>query len=411
MKHIYTKKNGRDIPENDKIFGINSRAKEYGEKYGKENLVNATVGALLDEEGKLIVMDSIKDIFSSLEPSMYAPYASIDGDLEYQNSIIDSIIGDIESPLKKGVVATPGGTGAIKNMIVNYTNVGDSVLTTDWYWATYNTICQENSRKLETFEIFNDNREFNVEGMIASIKEISKKQDSLSLIINTPAHNPTGYSLSSKDWDLVIEALNNSSHDFESICLFIDIAYIDFAGEESEVRAFISKLHRLNDNVVTIMGYSGSKTYTLYGLRIGAMMCLHKSQEIIDEFKIACKFSSRNSWSNSPKAGHEIIKKIYSSEDILKRVNSERSIYREMLSERGKIFEDEAKKVNLEILPFDGGFFVSIPCSNPEEVSSKLEEEGIFVVPLKKGLRVSVASISKDNCRKLPSRIVPYIVK
>ena len=77
-----------------------------------------------------------------------------------------------------------------------------------------------------------------------------------------------------------------------------------------------------------------------------------------------------------------------------------------MLLRRGRAFEEEAEKAGLDMVPFDAGFFVSVPCENPDEVSAKLEKEGIFLVPLAKGIRVSVASISEEKCRMIPARIV-----
>ena len=76
-----------------------------------------------------------------------------------------------------------------------------------------------------------------------------------------------------------------------------------------------------------------------------------------------------------------------------------------MLLRRGKAFEEEAKKVDLVTVPFDAGFFVSIPCDDSDAVASKLEEKGIFTVPLEKGIRVSVASVSEEKCRILPAEI------
>lgn len=76
-----------------------------------------------------------------------------------------------------------------------------------------------------------------------------------------------------------------------------------------------------------------------------------------------------------------------------------------MLSKRGRAFTEAAKEAGLEIVPFDAGFFISIPCDNPDEISARLEKEGLFIVPLAKGLRVSVASISEEKCRKLPAMI------
>ena len=153
------------------------------------------------------------------------------------------------------------------------------------------------------------------------------------------------------------------------------------------------------------MAYSLSKTYTLYGTRCGAMICIAKTKEIADEFKRVCEYSSRGSWSNSAKVAQVILSRIYGDPELLERVNKERAHYREMLISRGKAFETEAKRVGLETVPFDAGFFISIPCDNPDEISAKLEKQGLFIVPLAKGLRVSIASISEEKCRKIPAMI------
>ena len=76
-----------------------------------------------------------------------------------------------------------------------------------------------------------------------------------------------------------------------------------------------------------------------------------------------------------------------------------------MLIKRGEAFMEAAKEVGLETVPFRSGFFMTIPCDNAEAVAKKLEEEGIFTVPLAKGIRVSGASISEDVSRRLPAAI------
>ena len=89
-------------------------------------------------------------------------------------------------------------------------------------------------------------------------------------MINTPAHNPTGYSLSLNDWGKLISIVNDAPC---KVALFLDIAYIDYAGEEDEVRAFLPMLAGLGDNVLPIFGcmpsaYSSSTTsFSLIGLR------------------------------------------------------------------------------------------------------------------------------------------------
>ena len=117
------------------------------------------------------------------------------------------------------------------------------------------------------------------------------------------------------------------------------------------------------------------------------------------------EFASRGSWSNCSRAAQSVMARIYADEELAARVTKERAEIRDMLLRRGKAFEEEAKKVGLVTVPFDAGFFVSIPCDDPDAVASKLEEKGIFTVPLAKGVRVSVASVSEEKCRVLPAEI------
>ena len=290
-------------------------------------------------------------------------------------------------------------------MIANYSEPGDKIITSDWHWAPYNTIAGEIGRSVATFELFTADRKFNWESFRETVNGLLESQQSLVVIMNTPAHNPTGYSLTLEDWDNVVRVLTEAAETGKAIALVVDAAYIDFAGDEEEYRRFLPKLEELPANVLPIIAYSLSKTYTLYGTRCGAMICIAKTQEIADEFKRVCEYSSRGSWSNSAKVAQVILSRIYGEPGLLERVDEERAHYREMLIKRGRAFEEEARNVGLKIVPFDAGFFISIPCSDPDAISAKLEKEGVFIVPLAKGLRVSVASISEDKCRKLPAII------
>ena len=402
---IFASRQERNIPKEDKIFGINNRAKAMIAREGKEKVVNATIGALLDDDGELIVLSSVNDVFKNLSPKEFAEYAPISGTPEFKKAVKQDALRGYEP---KGFVeasATPGGTGAIRNTIANYTDRGDSVLVADWYWSPYGTIAAEQGRSVETFAFFNDERKFNADDFKVKAESLLSKQQRLVVILNTPAHNPTGYSLTTEDWNnvkTVLEALPTE----KKITLLVDVAYIDFAGDEVEYRSFLPILEDMPENVLTLISHSLSKAYTLYGMRCGALICLAKTEEIAEEFKRVCEFSSRASWSNCARAPQVILSKIYSDPELKAKVFEERQGYREMLLRRGRAFEKAAAECGLEMVPFDAGFFASIPCSNPDEIASRLEKEGIFLVPLAKGLRVSVASVSEEVCRRLPARIL-----
>jgi len=404
-EYILARGNGRNIPHEDKIFGISNRAKAMIAEKGADKVINATIGSLLDDNGELVVLSSVDEVFKHLSPKDYADYAPIGGIAPFKEAVQKAAFGVHQPKGFTEAVATPGGTGSLRNVISNYSDGGDKVLTSDWHWAPYNTIAGEIGRSIDTFEFFTPERKFNTESFAAKVNELLAAQESLVIIMNTPAHNPTGYSLTLEDWDNVVAVLTEAAECGKAIALVVDAAYIDFAGDEEEYRRFLPKLENLPVNVISIVAYSLSKTYTLYGTRCGAMICVAKTQEIADEFKRVCEYSSRGSWSNSAKVAQVILSRIYGDPGLLERVNEERAHYRDMLIARGRAFEEAAHEAGLETVPFDAGFFISIPCEDPDAISVELEKQGLFIVPLAKGLRVSVASISEEKCRKLPAMI------
>lgn len=406
---ILARENGRKIPKEDKVFGASSRAKAMIAEKGADKVINATIGSLLDDNGRLVVLSSVDKVFRTLKPQDYADYAPIRGIPAFAEAVKKAAFGSYEPKGFVEAVATPGGTGSLRNVISNYSSPGDKIITSDWHWAPYNTIAGEIGRSVEVFELFTQDRKFNAQSLKAKVTELLDLQESLVIILNTPAHNPTGYSLTLEDWDKVTEILTEAAAGGKAIALVVDAAYIDFAGDEEECRKFLPKLEEMPENVLPVIAYSLSKTFTLYGTRCGAAICMAKTAAIAEEFRKVCEFSSRGSWSNSAKVAQVILAKIYEDPELLEAVSSEREYYRNMLLARGRAFEEEAAKAGLEIVPFDAGFFASIPCGDPDAVSAELEKQGLFTIPLAKGIRVSVASVSEEKCRKIPAMVKAVI--
>ena len=404
-EYIIAEKNHRLIPEEDVIFGISNRANKMIKEKGADKVVNATIGMLLDDDGKLVVLSAVAATFHTLEATDFAQYAPIGGTPGFRKAVIKAIFRDYQPKAKTCVVATPGGTGSLHNAVKNYSRAGDYILTTDWHWSPYNSIATEARRKVETFHLFNEEGKFGIRNFKKKVNYLLEDQDSLLIILNTPAHNPTGYAMTDEDWAGVKEVLSEIPKD-KRVTLFVDIAYIDFAGDEDKYRSFLPVLDSFPDNVLPVLGWSASKTMTGYGMRCGAMVCMAPNDEIAAEFKRVCEFSCRATWSNSPKAGQVVMEKVFSDDELLAEVRRERAEIRDLLIRRGRAFEQAAEEAGLDILPFDNGFFATVPCSNAKEVSLKLEEQGIFLVPLAKGLRVSIASISEDKCRMIPAKIM-----
>lgn len=396
--------NGREIPKEDKVFAASGKALDAVEKYGAKDVINATVGALYDDEGKLLVLKSVEKVMKSLPAEKFAAYAPIAGTPGFKEAILKAALGSYKPKSYTAVVGTPGGTGAIRNAVANYSCPGDKILTHSWHWAPYKSIAGELYRGIEHFEMFDETGRFNVEDFGYKVKKLIRNQEHLVIILNTPANNPTGYALTMDDWYKVKEILDEVPLD-KKIALVLDVAYIDFAGEPEEVRSFYSVVDNLRANILPIIAYSASKTFTFYGARCAAMICLAHSPEVAEEFVKVNSFSSRATWSNSSRAPQEVIEQIYADKELLAEVEAERTKARDMLLARGRAFETAAKECGLEIVPFSAGFFVTVPYADPDGLCEKLNEKNVFLIPFDKGVRVSIASSSEDKCRRLPALI------
>lgn len=396
--------NGREIPKEDKVFAASGKALDAVSKYGPADVINATVGALYDDEGQLLVLKSVENVMKSLPADKYAAYAPITGTPGFKKAILRAALGSYEPKSYTCVVGTPGGTAAIRNAVANYSCPGDRILTHSWHWAPYKTIAAEMYRGIEHFEMFDEDGRFNIADFEYKVKKLTRNQEHLVIILNTPANNPTGYALTMDDWYGVKKVLDEVPLE-KKIALVLDIAYIDYAGDPEEVRGFLRVIDNLRANILPIIAYSASKTFTFYGARCAAMICLAHNPEVAEEFGRINTFSSRATWSNPPRAPQEVIDRIYSDERLLAEVEAERSKARSMLLARGKAFEEEAKKCGLKTLPFSAGFFVMVPCDDPDGLCARLNEKNVFLIPFDRGVRVSVAACSEDKCRRLPALI------
>ena len=398
-KLIFAEANGRELNFTDKIFGISSKAQEMAKREGADKVINATIGALLDDRGNLIVFDAVDKALRALKAEDFAAYAPLSGIPEYLEVIKKYAFGSHMPNMYIAASATPGGAGTIRNAIVNYSRRDETVITSDWYWAAYKTLVTENYRKLDTYKLLDESGKYNIEAFAECVDKYMKLQDSLLIIINTPAHNPTGFSLTGEDWKKVIDICEKYAALGKKVTIFVDAAYIDFTEDPDEARAFFDLFENISDNLLVLVGYSASKSFTLYGMRCGALICMTNNEEICEEFKNVTAFSGRGTWSNGTRSAQQVLVNMYNDRTMKEAVDKERDASRKMLLARGKAFEEAARECGLEMLPYDSGFFVSVPCSAPDAVGELLQKEGIFVVPLAMGLRVALSAVSEEKCR------------
>lgn len=390
----------------DKIFGANNRAVALAEKLGADKVINGTVGSILDEDGNLVMLHVVEEAYKALTPREIVSYAPIQGYPDYLEAVIDQCFGESRPDGYIRACATSGGSGVLHHVIHNYSTWGDEIISSDWHWGAYDSMCKDNGRSLREFELIGADGTFNFESFKQTVVDVAAKQTNIVIIMNSPANNPTGFALSSDDWDKVLAFLKEISKDGDkNIILVPDVAYLDYSGEKQECRKFFKKFGNLPDNILVIVAYTCSKGFTMYGQRIGAMICITQNEDIAAEFVAINQYTSRATWSNSNSAAMKAMVNICKDPAKVAELDAERAKYFTLIRERADLFMKEAQECGLKYLPYISGFFITIPMEGAQAVCDLMEKDNIFLVPLKKGIRLAVCSVSKKKIAGLAAKI------
>ena len=388
----------------DAIFKVNKECKDAIEKKGRDKVIDSTLGTLIDDDGNIIAFDCVYDTLRDMDKKDIASYGAIEGDEAYLNLLVDNCFGPYKPEAYIKAVATAGGTGAIRHSIWTFLNQGDYVICPNWYWPAYSTMCEEFAREFKTYEFLDEDFNFNLEEFTKTLDFALERRDRVLCIFNSPANNPTGFSIDDQMWDKILNVIRKRADSGKYICILLDVAYIEFAGDGSQ-KKFFQKFSSLPENIITTIAYSMSKSYTAYGIRAGACIIISSNEDIANRAFDSMKHSNRSIWSNITHAGMNILVDIESNEEKRKIYEEELMANRLLLENRANAFVESAKEVDLVHLPYFGGFFISIPCARPNEVAQKLKEKDMYIVANKNGLRFAVCAVSEEKCRISPKLI------
>ena len=401
MDHLIPSHRGR--PSDDPIFALNNEA--LSRRQRGEAIVNATVGALLDEEGNLAILPTAARAVREVGAVDWATYAPIAGTPDFLRATIRDLLGS-EPDLERTAiaVATPGGSGALRHAIANFLEPGQALLTTSWFWGPYQTLCEESDRKLESFEMFRDDGALDVAALDAMITRQIRLQKRVLVCINDPCHNPTGYSMTVDEWRAVAECL--AAHAAKApVTLLVDCAYFLYAGA-SDPRAFLRPLRPLVGRVPILFAWSASKSFTHYGLRVGALIACVADNREREAIASALGYSSRGTWSNCNRGGLVAVTRLLDDPDMARACDLERAELRSLLHARVEAFNRFGRERGLRYPRYDGGFFVTVFTPRAREKSEAMRAQGVYVVPQSRqagdgALRVALCSVAFKDVAKL----------
>jgi aromatic-amino-acid transaminase len=378
------------------IFISAHEARDRAAEIGADKVINGTVGALT-HNGSLVTFDSLDSLIPRLDIRKISSYSPLQGFPEFIDAVRQLCFGIFAPEAKIAGVAVAGGLGGIHQAVVNYTEIGDVIVTPDWHWGPYDGIVEDNHRGMTTFPFFN-NRQFNLEGFKECMENIPGTQETVFILFNSPANNPTGFALSPGEWDDMFTYLNGLDR---KIVLFLDSAYLDFAAVED--KEMFRKLDHLRSHILTIVDYSISKSFAKYGMRTAGLMAVHRDEKVLEEFFNIISISNRANYGSVNSMGQLLAMELVSDKNALEDFYKEFNVWKGVLRKRADTF---LKYIDPQIItPYKNGFFVSILSDNPAEDVEKLKKENIFLVPLGKGIRVAFCSIEEDRMETLANTI------
>ncbi len=393
MNYLAPSRQGR--PADDPIFALNAEANR--RRNAGESIVNATLGTLMQDDGRLLILETAARALREVPREEWAAYAPIAGPHDFLNAVIaDCFLGRSDFADCATAVAAAGGTGALRHAIVNFLRPGDAILTSSFFWGPYRTLCDEHERRVETFSMFDAKGGLDVAALERAAADLLEKQGRVLLILNDPCHNPTGYAMTQTEWAAVVDVLHTLS-ERGPITLLVDMAYFLY-GSADDPRAYLDELRPLLGRVGLLFAWSASKSFTHYGLRVGALVACEPDADQRRAVANALGFSCRGTWSNCNRGGLTLITRLLTDDDLARACDAERDAARDLLMTRVATFNRCAAQRGLVHPRYEGGFFVTVFADQAEERARKMRDErGVFVVPQKGALRVALCSIAERD--------------
>jgi aromatic-amino-acid transaminase len=392
-------------PGDDLIFALNAEARTRAT--AGESIVNGTLGAMMDDAGKLAVLPSVARTLREIPAEVTAAYAPISGSTAFLRAVVTDLLGDREEAAQAAVVATPGGTGALRLALNNLLEPGQTLLTTSLYWGPYKTLADEAERKLTTFRMFDEQGRLDVVDFEAKLSEQVEKEGRALVFLNSPCHNPTGYSFDDAEWDAVAAAVSRVADSGRGpVSILLDVAYARYAA--TDLSLCVDRVIHLAKKALILFAWSASKSFTEYGLRVGALVAVAPDPVVRKQIESAFSYSCRGTWSNCNAGGMAAIATILGDPRLKAQVDGERSELKAVLDRRVAVWNEHARKAGLAYPRYTGGFFTTVFCDDAVGAAAKLRGDGLFVVPQSGALRVALCSVAERDIPRLVEGIARH---
>jgi aromatic-amino-acid transaminase len=356
--------------------------------------VNLGVGVYFDENGKLPLLKCVQAaeamMMESPKPRGYLP---IDGIAAYDKAVQGLVFGAESEAVKAGRIATIqglGGTGGLKvgADFLKRLNPGVQVLISDPSWENHRALFEAAGFVVGQYPYYDaTTRGLNFDAMLAALQQASA---GTIVVLHACCHNPTGCDLSPAQWAQVVATLKS-----RNLTPFIDMAYQGFGEGIAEDGAVIGTL--MAAGLEFLVATSFSKSFSLYGERVGALSVVCPSKDEAERVLSQLKRVIRSNYSNPPTHGAQVVATVLTT-PALRAVWEEelagmRARIKQMRSAlRGKL-EAAGSKLDVSFITRQMGMF-SYTGMNKDQMQRLRSEFGVYGVD---SGRICVAALNNTN--------------
>ena len=275
--------------------------------------VNLGVGVYFDDNGKLPLLQCVQMAEKTMMDKPTARgYLPIDGIAAYDAAVKGLVFGADSEPVKSGRVATVqgiGGTGGLKigADFLKKLNPNAKVLISDPSWENHRALFTSAGFTVESYRYYDaQNRGVDFAGMLA---DLNAAAPGTIILLHACCHNPTGYDITPAQWDQVITAIQT-----KNLVAFLDMAYQGFGHGIAEDGAVIGKF--VASGLDFFVSTSFSKSFSLYGERVGALSVLCANAEEASRVLSQLKIVIRTNYSNPPIHGGAIVAAVLGNPEL-----------------------------------------------------------------------------------------------
>ena len=298
-----------EMAPRDPILGLN-------EQFAADpnpSKVNLGVGVYFDDDGKLPVLKCVAAAERQLlEAPKAKGYLPIDGIAAYDKAVQGLVFGAGSPLLAAGRVATIqalGGTGGLKvgADFLKRVNPASKVLISDPSWENHRALFTNAGFAVDTYPYYDaSSGGVRFEAMLAALNQAAA---GTIVVLHACCHNPTGCELLPAQWEQVVQVVKA-----RGLVAFLDMAYQGFGDDIAQDGAVVGQFVAADVNF--FVSTSFSKSFSLYGERVGALsvVCADKDEaaRVLSQLKIVI----RTNYSNPPTFGAQVVATVLTTPEL-----------------------------------------------------------------------------------------------